>query len=209
MTARRANWGGKREGAGRKRTRAIASEPHRTRPVLAARHPVHVITRVLPAARPLRRRETYRAIRLAIQTSLARTDFRIVRITVRDTRLELLVEADDKVALARGMQGFQVAAARRLNAALRRRGTVFPDRYRSRILATRDAVRAAVQSAAASVASAKPRAGRSGGVRAVAPRNASPTGAFFAAAWPLTWLLRTALAGRVRPRPRRAGSLTA
>lgn len=203
MTTRRGSWGGKREGAGRKRTRAIASEPHRVRPVLAARHPVHVITRVLAEARPLRRRDTYRAIRRAIQTSLARADFRIVRMTVRDSRLELLVEADDKTALARGMQGFQVAAARRLNTALRRRGTVFPDRYRARILATRDAVRAAVQSAAAVMASAKPRP-QASAPRSCAPRNASPMGAFFAAAWPLTYLLRTALAGRVRPRPRRA-----
>jgi hypothetical protein len=30
------------------------------------------------------------------------------------------------------MQGFQVAAARYLNAITRRRGTVFPDRYRAR-----------------------------------------------------------------------------
>lgn len=191
MTTRRTTWGGTRKGAGRPRTRAIASEPHRVRPALAARHPVHVITRVLPAARPLRRRDTYRAIRRAVQTSLARADFRIVRLTVRAGRLELLVEADDRVALARGMQGFQVAAARRLNTALRRRGTVFPDRYRSRILPTRDAVRAAVRAA---VGSATP----------FAPRSATATGALFAAAWPLTWLLRTALSGRVRPRPRRA-----
>lgn len=183
------------------------------RPALAARHPVHVITRVVPDARPLRRRDTYRAIRRAIETSLARSDFRIVRLTVRAARLELLVEADDKVALARGMQGFQVAAARRLNTALRRRGTVFPDRYRSRILATRDAVRGAVQSAAATSASRNGRAaggGRearargAGAVPGYAPGNATATGAFFAAAWPLTWLLRTALSGRVRPRPRRA-----
>ena len=40
------------------------------------------------------------------------------------------------------MQGFQVAAARRLNRAHRRHGTVFPDRYRMRVLATRAAVRA-------------------------------------------------------------------
>lgn len=190
MTTRRTTWGGARKGAGRPRTRKIASEPHKIRPALAARHPVHVIARVLPAARPLRRRDLYRAIRRAVQTSLARADFRIVRLTVRAGRLELLVEADDKSALARGMQGFQVAAARRLNRALRRRGTVFPDRYRSRILATRDAVRAAVRAAAAATP--------------FAPRSATATGAFFAAAWPLTWLLRTALSGRVRPRPRRA-----
>ena len=192
MTTRRTTWGGAREGAGRPRSRAIASEPHKVRPPLAARHPVHVITRVLPAAQPLRRRDTYRAIRRALETSLARSDFRIVRLTVRATRLELLVEADDKVALARGMQGFQVAAARRLNTALRRRGTVFPDRYRAAILATRSAVRAAVSPRVTSAP------------RSPAPRAATATGPLFAAAWPLTWLLRTALHGRIRPRPRRA-----
>jgi len=194
MTTRRTTWGGAREGAGRPRSRAIASEPHKVRPALAARHPVHVITRVLPAAQPLRRRDTYRAIRRALETSLARSDFRIVRLTVHAARLELLVEADDKVALARGMQGFQVAAARRLNTALRRRGTVFPDRYRAAILATRSAVRAAVSPRISSA----PR-------NTSAPRAATATGPLFAAAWPLTWLLRTALHGRIRPRPRRAG----
>src|SRR5262249_50107549 len=60
----------------------------------------------------------------------------------RPGRLELVVEADDRIALARGMQGFQVAAARSLNALARRRGTVFPDRYRARPLTSRPAVRA-------------------------------------------------------------------
>jgi hypothetical protein len=47
----------------------------------------------------------------------------------------LLVEAEDKLALARGMQGFQISAARHINTALRtdpyhrRRGPVFTDRY--------------------------------------------------------------------------------
>ena len=44
------------------------------------------------------------------------------------------------------MQGFQVAAARHLNRAHRRSGTVFPDRYRMRILATRADVRATLSS---------------------------------------------------------------
>jgi hypothetical protein len=94
--------------------------------------------------RGLRRRLAYRAIRRATQTSLARSDFRIVQLVARDARLELLVEADDKHALARGLQGFQVACARYLNAAIARRGTVFPDRYRAAILTTRAAVRRAV-----------------------------------------------------------------
>ena len=55
--------------------------------------------------------------------------------------MHLLVEADDKAALASGMQGFQISAAKHLNAAInkgqpgpRRRGTVFPDRYHAEII---------------------------------------------------------------------------
>jgi hypothetical protein len=174
-------WGGARAGAGRPRTRAIASEPHKPRPPLAARHPVHVTARVLPAVFPLRRRDAHAALRRALRRSLARADFRIVRVAIRGARIELVVEADDKLALARGMQGFQVAAARRLNAALRRHGTVFPDRYRAAILRTRAAVRAALATlgAHASLAPSSP----------PEPR-----------AWPATWLLRVEL-GRLPPRP--------
>jgi hypothetical protein len=53
----------------------------------------------------------------------------------------LLVEANHKDALAAGMQGFQISAAKHLNAAIsrgrpgpRRRGTVFPDRYHAEII---------------------------------------------------------------------------
>jgi len=198
MTKRHLTWGGARAGAGRPRANAIASEPHKERPALAARHPVHVVTRVLAAARPLGRRETTRAIQQALQVSLARTNFRIVRLSIRNARLELLVEADNKTALARGMQGFQVSAARRLNKALGRSGAVFPDRYRAAILRTRNAVRAAV-----AVATAQPRAPRFRDATATRFRDATATGALMARAWPLTWLLRVALTGGVRPRPRR------
>jgi hypothetical protein len=176
---RRSGWGGARAGAGRPRKHAIASEPHQVRPRLARTHPVHITARVLPALAPLSRSRACAAIRRALRTSLARSDFRIVRLVVRSSRLELVVEADDKHALARGMQGFQVAAARHLNARLARRGTVFPDRYRAAILRTRSVVRAVLATLAAitrPVVTARP-------------------------AWPLTWLLRVEL-GRVRPRPR-------
>jgi hypothetical protein len=46
----------------------------------------------------------------------------------------LLVEAADSHALSRGMQGLLISAARRINARLARRGTVFADRYHERII---------------------------------------------------------------------------
>ncbi len=140
-------WGGVREGAGRPARGPIVSERHRTRPNLAPQFPVHVIARVAPSVRAMGRRDAYATIRRAVKLSLARANFRIVRLAIHAQRLELLVEADDKHALARGMQGFQVSAARAVNRALRRTGSVFPDRYRMTILRTREAARAAVRSA--------------------------------------------------------------
>jgi hypothetical protein len=51
---------------------------------------------------------------------------------VRRDAIHLVVEANDKLALARGMQGFQVSAARGINRAAKRSGRVFADRYRAR-----------------------------------------------------------------------------
>ena len=58
--------------------------------------------------------------------------------------MHLLVEADNKLALSRGMQSLQISAAKHLNRAAsvkrikeggaRRRGTVFPDRYHQEII---------------------------------------------------------------------------
>lgn len=143
-TAGRANWGGARANAGRPARGPIRSEPHKRRPLLSPRHAVHVTARVVRTTSPLSRRAAYAAIHRAVRRSLARADFRIVSIVIRARRIEAVVEAESALALARGMQGFLVAAARRLNRAHRRRGTVFPDRYRMRVLATRAAVRAAL-----------------------------------------------------------------
>jgi hypothetical protein len=134
-------WGGARAGAGRPAKHAIASEPHKRRPALSSHYPVHVVARAVPRLRALGSRRGWRAVRHAIQTSLARADFRIVHAAIAGSRLELVVEADDRVALARGMQGFQVSAARALNRAFGRTGTVFADRYRPCPLVTRAAVR--------------------------------------------------------------------
>ncbi len=138
-------WGGARIGAGRPTTRVRASEPHKTRPAIAAHQPVHVTARVVDAlANPASSRTRLaieRALHRALDRSQGRVDFRIVQLGHRGATVELIVEARDRLALARGMQGFQVSAARYVNAATRRRGTVFPDRYRAAALTTRRAVR--------------------------------------------------------------------
>jgi REP element-mobilizing transposase RayT len=133
--------GGKRPHAGRKPKGQRAGAPHRERPLLAARYPVHVVLRVVDAVGNLRRRRTYHAIRAATYTAAARTNFRIVHLSIQRTHVHLIVEAHDKRALARGMQAFQISAAKHLNRAIskdrpgpRRRGSVFPERYHAEII---------------------------------------------------------------------------
>jgi REP element-mobilizing transposase RayT len=115
---------------GRKPTGRRLDPRHRTRPEVGPRHPVHVVLRVTRAVGNLRKDRAYRAIRGALGRCLARADYRVVHVSIQSNHLHLLVEADDKRALARGMQGFAISAARRLNRALRRRrGDVFAFRY--------------------------------------------------------------------------------
>jgi REP element-mobilizing transposase RayT len=79
----------------------------------------------------LRRHKPVRYVRRCIQ--LAHKDtFRVVHFSVQSNHVHLLIEADDRAALSRGMQGLKTRLARRLNALFGRRGTVFTDRYHAR-----------------------------------------------------------------------------
>jgi len=141
--------GGKRRGAGRKPKHGRAGSRHTTRPTLAERHPVHVVLRVHRDIGSLRKRSMYQALREAT-IAVARRElnelevgaFRIVHISIQRTHVHMLVEAGHKMALSRGMQSFQISAAKHLNRAVsikqptRRRGTVFPDRFHQEIIKT-------------------------------------------------------------------------
>jgi REP element-mobilizing transposase RayT len=131
--------GGKRRGAGRKPKGARAKESHDVRPAFKLTQPVHVVMRVVPAVGSLRRRKMYKALREASITAALREWFRIVHISLQRDHVHMIVEAEHKGALARGMQGFQISAAKNINAALsdehgRRRGKVFADRYHVEVI---------------------------------------------------------------------------
>ena len=131
-------WRGQHAGkrTGRPKSGLRASERHKTREPLNTRTPVHVVIRVTDEVGGLRKKRAFVAIREGLITILKRTDFRVVHLSIQATHVHLLVEADNAEALSRGMQGFQISAAKHLNAELvdpetgkRRRGTVFADRY--------------------------------------------------------------------------------
>src|SRR5438874_2995067 len=110
--------GGKRRGAGRPPKGVRAGAPHKERPFLNPRYPVHVTLRAIAAVGNLRRRCVYKAIREATLTTARREDFRIVHLSIQHNHVHMIVEANDKQALALGMQGFQISAAKHLNAAI-------------------------------------------------------------------------------------------
>lgn len=133
--------GGRRRGAGRPAKGARAGSRHQRRAFLDAKYPVHVVLRVEPCIGSLRRCRMYRAIVEATLTAARRERIRIVHVSIQRTHLHLLVEAADSAALSSGMQGFQISAAKHINAALgqdspgpRRRGRVFVDRYHAEII---------------------------------------------------------------------------
>jgi len=76
--------------------------------------------RVVPVVGSLRRRSMYKAVRWASVTALVRERFRIVHISLQRSHIHMIVEAKDKDALSRGMQGFMISAARLINTELGR-----------------------------------------------------------------------------------------
>jgi REP element-mobilizing transposase RayT len=151
--------GGKRKGAGRPKRGKRASERHKKRPKLSAYVPVHVVLRARSNVRSLRTHEVFRAIKEATFTAFAHDEralrkktvtaastkldraFHIVHISIQRTHIHLIVEASDRMALARGMQAFAISAAKLINAATGRSGSVFSDRYFPRPLTTPTQVR--------------------------------------------------------------------
>jgi REP element-mobilizing transposase RayT len=139
--------GGRRRGAGRKPKGKRPGTSHAARPEHNPRHPVHVTMRVVGSASGLRRKDTYLALREATIVTARRADFRIVHMSIQRDHIHLIVEADNRKALSKGVQGFSISAARQINKAIterggdRRTGEVIADRYHARPLTSPRAVR--------------------------------------------------------------------
>jgi REP element-mobilizing transposase RayT len=135
-------WGGKRKGAGRKRT-GRKRVPHVRRAGFSRHHPLHVTLRFVDGLPTMRRRETFRAIRAAMYRVMPREDFRVLHLSLQRNHVHLVCEANDRFALARGVQAFKISAAKRLNLVLGRSGAIFADRYHVDVIETPTQMRAA------------------------------------------------------------------
>jgi len=96
--------------------------------------PAHVTMRVCGGRPSLRGNRSFRAIKEVLRKGKERFGLRIIHFTVQGNHLHLLVEAEDALALTRGMKGLTVRIARALNKTHAMRGQVFPDRFHCRAL---------------------------------------------------------------------------
>lgn len=137
-------WGGARRGAGRKRSSSRPRVAHAARPRHDARSPVHVTLRLREGIPSLRRSLVRKHVLRALGAGRERFGFRLNQFSLQSNHVHLIVEADDRRALSRGMKGIAVRIARTLNRLWKQRGSVFSDRFHARPLRTPREVRAAL-----------------------------------------------------------------
>ena len=107
---------------------------HRERESFKRYEPLHLTVRLkrgIPHLRKGRFVRAFRALLIAIST---RKDFRVVHYSIQKNHLHLLVEADDKKALANGMKSLNARIARTVNRVFQRKGKVLHGRFHSTVV---------------------------------------------------------------------------
>jgi len=137
-------WGGCRPGAGRK-PGTNPSMRHRSREHLPRTAPAHVTLRVAEGVPSLRTVRISREIERTFSKGRSRPGFRLVHYSLQGNHAHLIVEAQDRQALGRGMMAIGSRVARAVNRVADRSGPVLADRYHVRLLRTPKEVRFALR----------------------------------------------------------------
>ena len=135
--------GGARPGAGRPRGPRPGVH-HRAREPVPAQYPLHVTLRVRPSVPSLRNPALVEEWRRSLSEARDRGGFRVVHYLFQDEHVHLIVEANGKDALGRGMKSIAARLARAVNRTFRRHGPVLDSRYQHRVLCTPSEVRSAL-----------------------------------------------------------------
>jgi putative transposase len=105
--------------------------------------PLHVTLRAKKDVPSFRSKRRYMRMRESIRAASVRFGMRVVHFTLMDNHVHLIVEAMDRRALTRGMQGLAIRLAKSANGKWRD-GKVFRDRYHAVVLESPRQVRSAV-----------------------------------------------------------------
>jgi len=136
--------GGARVGAGRKPNGSAPLMARTTRPSHAAYHPALVTVKLRQHLPRLRNRKERAALLTHFARGKDRFGFRLLHFAILNDHLHFVVEAKDRTALSRGLQGLLIRLARGLNKLWGRKGKVFADRYHDRALKSPREVRNAL-----------------------------------------------------------------
>src|SRR5438270_13453559 len=96
--------------------------------------PVHVTVRMKPHVWSLRSKRSYTRISTCLAKMSRELGLRVVEYSILGNHIHLIVEADDHLALSRGMQGLSIRIAKTLNRMMSRKGSVFDDHYDAHLL---------------------------------------------------------------------------
>jgi hypothetical protein len=105
-----------------------------------------VRVRVLPDVWKLDGRRALPVVVAALAEGAERFGMRIVFYRIESDRLRLVIEADDRDALTRGMQGFGIRFSKAINRMMGTEGTIFAERYHLQVLDQPDETRRALAS---------------------------------------------------------------
>jgi REP-associated tyrosine transposase len=131
----RPSWGGRRNGAGRKPS-DHAGLPHVSRVLFRHPVPAHVTLRLLPGLPSLRTVRVVTELERSFIKGRTRPGFRLVHYSLQGNHAHLIVEAQDRETLGRGMMAIGSRVARAVNRVAGRTGQVLADRYHLRLLKT-------------------------------------------------------------------------
>ena len=105
--------GGARKGAGRKPKGERAGMPHVARPEHKHRFPVLVTLKRASGLPSMRNRKLLPALEDCFRSAKVKAGFRVTHYGVMHDHVHLIVEADERVALARGVQGLTILPAKK------------------------------------------------------------------------------------------------
>jgi hypothetical protein len=121
--------GGRRKGAGRKRTKERTTVEHVERPTFKPENPVQGTMRLCDGLPSLRERPAWAVVVRVMRALRGRAGFRVVHYSVLWNHIHAIVEADCHAAFVSGMRALTIRLARALNAQFGRTGKSFDHRY--------------------------------------------------------------------------------
>lgn len=124
-------------GPGRPKRKKVDAITHDARPKIGEATALHVTLKLRTGVPNLRTGKPFAAVRKAFVKwcNVKGAGFRLIHFSTQSNHIHLIVEADSKVALSKGMQRVAHSISRRINAlSARWIGRLFKERYHAHVL---------------------------------------------------------------------------